>query len=616
MNPHPNLRKIITALFLMLLFACGNKTADIEPAPFWFDAYSSFKMDDYQQYFNQELMTLAPDFVPYGNYIILYYQMENNQLLWTNNGLQEHKIDTLFSFISNAYQHGLPEARFKKNQIDSVVNLLKTHRIENDAPTLYKTLFHLEMDLTAMYFDYASALSFGATDPKKVNGVKWLYATKQVDTSFVANLRNQWHNMNESLKSMAPVDSNYLVLQAEFLRLYPYRDSTLTNIPNNPQSYLHNDDAIKQLCSRLQLLGILDTSYVPTEILSDTIMTAVNLFRANNAIPESATIDEETIEKLNRPISYYTDKLAVNMERLRWRIIPQKGENFIAVNIPDFTLRTYRENVSVFTTNICCGKTQNPNVKPEERHSGKLILAFESETPLLYSTIKRIVLNPEWNIPYSILRDEYYPKFVKSNTAVVKKEDLYIVDKKTGKYMVPDSIQWSKINRKNIPYKIFQSSGKHNALGQIKFDFPNTESVYLHDTNNKGAFKRRVRALSHGCVRVQNPFELAAVLYEMNDYDSLRCEELSIIVGKEPVSDKGKEYLEKREEQETKYYESLSAEKKRFYRSLRPTSVYLEKTMPVYIEYYTAYVGDNGMVQYRNDIYYKDENIIYLLNNQ
>ena len=223
------------------------------------------------------------------------------------------------------------------------------------------------------------------------------------------------------------------------------------------------------------------------------------------------------------------------------------------------------------------------------------------------------MLNPEWNIPYTITKDEYYPKLVKNNTAVIKKEDLYIVNRKTGKYVQADTIDWSKLRRNNLPYRLFQSSGRHNALGLIKFDFPNPESVYLHDTNNKGAFKRRVRALSHGCVRVQNPFELAAVIYELNGYDEKRQEELSIIVGNAPTTEDGEKFLEEREEKEEKYYEKLSDELKKFYRKTRPTRLKLEQTMPVYFEYYTCFVGDNGYVQYRNDLYYKDDNILYLI---
>lgn len=608
-------RKVAIMLFLILCLSCNRKNTNVEPCPSWFDHYTAFEMKDYQQYFNRELQTLAPDFVFCGDEVIQFYRSFDGFPLWTRNGLQEHKIDTLSYFISDVYKHGLPESLFGMKHVDSLVHLLKNNEIDNQADILYATLFNLEIDLTAVYLNYGRVLNYGATDPKVVNGSKWMFPTYYADSAFAADMLHHWHQLTATLENLQPKDSAYLALQKELLRLYPLRDSILDNLSQN-LLFVTEDNVVVQLCERLQLLGALDPDYVPSRILNDTVMAAVNTFRVNNAIPENRSIDQETLDKLNRPVSYYIDKLSANMERLRWKTEPQKNENYIVVNIPDFTLDTYCQGEKVFTTDICCGKTENPEKNPEERYKGTLVLPFKSETPQLYSTISRIVLNPEWNIPYSILRDEYYPKLVKSNTAVIDKEKLYVVNLKTKKKVIPDSIYWRKINRKNIPYKLVQTSGKHNALGSIKFDFPNTESVYLHDTNNKGAFKRRMRALSHGCIRVRNPFELAAVLYEMNEFDSVKCEQLAILVGNEPVTEEGEEYLEKLQEKEQKYYENLSLEQKQFYRPLRPTSIYLEKVMPVFIEYFTTFVGENGMIQYREDIYHRDENIIHIINNE
>ena len=411
---------------------------------------------------------------------------------------------------------------------------------------------------------------------------------------------------------MAPQDTNYVRLQKELVRLYPLKDTVLTKIPEKEIEKGRRDQAVRLVCQRLHLTGELSQKVQETDTLNDVVLAAVNLFRVNNAIPESDKLDVETMEKLNRPISYYVDRLTANMERLRWKVLPAKGDHYVAVNLPDFTLCAYYQGERVYKTNVCCGRTQNPSGL-KDRHRGELVLPFKAETPLLYSEIDAIVLNPEWNIPYTITKDEYYPKLVKNNTAVIKKEDLYIVNRKTGKYVQADTIDWKKLRRNNLPYRLFQSSGRHNALGLIKFDFPNPESVYLHDTNNKGAIKRRVRALSHGCVRVQNPFELAAVIYELNGYDEKRQEQLSIIVGNAPTTEDGEKYLEEREKKEEEYYEKLSDESKKFYRKIRPTRLKLEQTMPVYFEYYTCFVGDNGYIQYRNDLYYKDGNILYLI---
>lgn len=607
--------KFAVALFLLLLLSCKTKNTEVEPIPHWFDEYSSFNKKDYQQYFSREINALSPDFVLFGNAVKQFYQQRDYEPLWTLNGLQEHKIDTLFQFLSTSYTHGLPASLFSQTELDSCIFRLKNHTIENNPDVLYPLLFNIEKQLTTDYLHYANALKFGVTNPKLVNGNKWFNQTQAADSAFVAGLLHQWPALTPTLTAMASQDSAYLRLRQELQRLYPLKDSLFEPLAAKSLSLNQKDKMILLLCQRLQLTGELPRDFAPTDTLTETVMAAVNLFRVNNAIPESTDLDVETVEKLNRPISYYIDKLSVNMERLRWKVLPQKGADYIAVNLPDFSLSAFREGEKVFTTNICCGKTENPKGK-DERYKDGLILPFKSETPLMVSEITRIVLNPEWNIPYSILKDEYYPKLLKSNTAVINKEHLYVIHAKNKKNVVPDSINWHKVNRKNIPYRLIQSSGTYNALGLVKFDFANTESVYLHDTNNKSAFKRRKRALSHGCVRVQNPFDLAAILYEMNDFDEQKIEELGIMVGNAPTTEEGEEFLKKKEEREEKYYENLSDENKRFYRKLRPTSIHLENPMPLYIEYYTCFVGDNDCIQYRDDVYYKDENINYLIKNQ
>lgn len=328
----------------------------------------------------------------------------------------------------------------------------------------------------------------------------------------------------------------------------------------------------------------------------------------------SDTITEDKADSTVLPLQYRRDALVANLERLRWQKKHQKSDDtiYIAVNIPDYTLCVVQNDSVVMRNRICCGKTQNPENMPA-RHRDGLIIPYKAETPLMYSQIRTLVLNPEWNIPYDIIKNEYYHKLVKSNTAVVNREHLYIRDSRTGRYVKPDSIDWKRVSQNNIPYRLHQTSGRYNALGLYKFVFANSESVYLHDTNNKGAFKRNKRALSHGCVRVQYPDSVAEWVYTVNRFDTNYTEQLHIISGAEPTTEKGEEFVEKKHEKDSLYYESLSDWDKQFYRELRPTSVALRKPIPLFIEYYTCFVGDDGTVQYREDVYYKDGNILYLL---
>ncbi len=599
----------VLPLLALSLLAC--KHINIEDEPSWFKKFYSYDDKAYTEYF---LLHINDTTLNIANIeTIQQFYLENGTPLWTINGFQEHKIDTLLHHFEQSWEHGIPASYFQYDTLHALVREFRQGKVNGD--DLYAKLFQLEMMLTDNYLRYATALQFGATDPKVVNGGKWLYTSVYADSLFIISTLEGITNLPSTLESLHPQGEDYTMLQDELCRLHNIGDTAFTHIPKIRAKLGTTNRNIPAICQRLRLTGELPRNFRDTNQLTPELLSGINLFRANNAIPESDSLDTETIDKLNRPILYYIELISTNLERLRWKTTPAKAENRIAVNIPDFTLKAFVNDTIAFKTRICCGKTQNPSTNPNRRVKG-LIRAFKAETPLLYSEIRRIVLNPEWNIPYDIVKNEYLPKLRKNNTTVVKKERLYIVNTQTKKFVTPDSINWNNVKANNIPYRIFQSSGRHNALGRIKFDFANPESVYLHDTNNKGAFKRRKRALSHGCVRVENPFILAGILYDINGFDSLRTEQLGIIVGDAPTTEEGEKFLKEMNKRDSIRYEKMTDRERLFYRKITPTSVNLNTKMPLFIEYYTCFPDEKGRIQYRDDIYYKDENILTLLKQQ
>lgn len=599
---------------IILLPACINKNSIAERAPHWFDHYSAFHKKEYHAFFASRLDSVPDTLDQNAGLINQFYRDNNYEPYWTLRGIQESRIDTLLLHLANADEHGITDTFFGYPAIAQTLERLKNHQTKNDS-SIYDTLCNLEMKLTDAYLRYVEALTYGATDPKRANGGKWLMTNLQADTAFICQALQDLKDLPSALKEHQPKSHEYRVLQKELKRLRPLQDSVVTAIPEQVVFKGAQSNALKSVCKRLKLTGELPKSFRDTTVLTDKMLAGINKFRRNNAIPESDSLDIETITKLNRPISYYVDKIAVNMERLRWQVTPAKQDTFIAVNIPDFTLKTIVDGKTVFQTRICCGKTQNPAVDPSRTKNG-LVKAFKAESPLLHSEISRLVLNPEWSIPYDILKNEYYYKLCRSNTGIVNRERLYIKDARTGGRVDPESIDWTQVSQNNIPYRLIQTSGRYNALGQIKFDFPNSESVYLHDTNNKGAFKRRVRALSHGCIRVENPFELAAIIYGINEYDSLKIDQLNMLVGMEPISQAGIKFLEEKQKRDSIRRASMTEEELAASvtpKQLKPTGISLKHKMPLYIEYYTCFVGSDDQIQYREDIYYKDSNILYLL---
>lgn len=288
--------------------------------------------------------------------------------------------------------------------------------------------------------------------------------------------------------------------------------------------------------------------------------------------------------------------ILVNMERLRWKL-PEMGKEYVEVNIPDFSLTWFNQQDTVTHMKVCVGE------KREAGYSAKIARYAKTgslddkpknhETPILYSKLNSIQVNPIWNIPVSIARNEIYwmarkDPFYLSNSNI----NVYRNGKLVGE---PDTIQWSNYSREKLPYQFKQGSGNGNALGKFKFIFDNGSSIYLHDTNNKNGFNRANRAISHGCVRVEKPLEFAQNLVrDKYQYDQLRME-----VNLPPLdSNRMNAYRKKL----AKKADTVNLFK------LKPTWFGTKKHVPLIINYITAW-SQNGSIQFRPDVYGLDETL-------
>lgn len=593
------------------IFSSCESRGAMHAKPHWFKTYSVFNGHDYADFIRLK-MNGSPDSSLFFKMERNFYAGRNFEPFWTWEGLQEQNVDELLSFFNEAPKHGISPEFFDYSSFTANINSLKSGKVPNDT-TLYAFLFELEHGLTSNYLKYASAMNFGAVNPKEVHGRKWYYEMLGPDSAFVSALLESIDGFQEKLRELQPSSDEYRALQASLERFRALENDSLakasvSNIAKNRDKGGHLHDIWRILST----LGYNTGNEQNT--LSDSLLSSINAFRKANNMPEGDNLDSATTARLAHPDEYIR-KISANLERMRWKYKRNKADDTICivVNIPDFQYFVMQNDSVVISKKICCGRTQNPKGRPE-RYKNGIALPFKSETPLMFSYITSLTLNPEWNIPYDIIKNEYYPKLVKSNTACIQREHIYIKDSRTGGYVHPETIDWSKVPRSNIPYRLHQTSGAYNALGRVKFVFANSESVYLHDTNNKGAFGRRRRALSHGCVRVEHPLELAEWVYKVNEFDTNYIERIHIIMGEQPKTEKGEKYLEEKEKKEAEYYESLNDYDKQFYRKLRPTSISLKKRIPLFIEYRTCYVDRDGGVQYRDDVYYKDDNIFRILN--
>ena len=244
-----------------------------------------------------------------------------------------------------------------------------------------------------------------------------------------------------------------------------------------------SDPRVPALRTRFELPAAPDTVY------DDALMSAVMAFQLSRNLDVDGVIGPATLIAINGGAAVTRADIIANMERWRW--MPRDlGKFNVFVNIPEFRLAINRDGHEEYTTRVVVGSVKN-------------------QTPIFSDNIRHIVVNPYWNVPASIVKGEIAPAVLR-NPNYIETHDYDLLYE--GNPVSPWQVDWSQVSTNYFPFKIRQRPGASNALGQIKFLFPNKHDVYLHDTPSKSLFSRSFRAYSHGCVRVQNPMEFADAL--------------------------------------------------------------------------------------------------------
>jgi murein L,D-transpeptidase YcbB/YkuD len=284
------------------------------------------------------------------------------------------------------------------------------------------------------------------------------------------------------------------------------------------------------------------------DLYDDTLVEAVKTFQKSAGLKPDGMVGKGTLGVLNRAPVDPVPVILANMERWRW--MPRDlGKFYVQVSIPDFQLDVMRNGVDIHSTRIVVGKVQN-------------------QTPIFSDEIEHIIVNPAWNVPASITKKEMLPA-AQANPASLSGYEVFYNFNGRYRQIDPSSVDWYNVDVRRV--QIRQPPGERNALGNIKFMFPNPYDVYLHDTPSKSLFQRDYRAFSHGCMRVMDPMAFAdALLVDEPDFNAAKLKKM---VG-------GPEKLVK-----------------------------LARHVPVHITYFTASVGDDGNLKLRDDLYGHDKTI-------
>lgn len=308
---------------------------------------------------------------------------------------------------------------------------------------------------------------------------------------------------------------------------------------------------VVELRQRLRVTGDLtDADPTNSEDFDSGLEAATKNFQMRHGIDSDGKVGPGTIEELNIPVETRINQIRASLERMRWvfRNLPRK---YLIVNIAGFQVFLVENGKKIWETRVQVGRPYHA-------------------TPVFKDTVRYLDFNPTWTIPPGILRNETLPA-IRKDPNYLSRNNMSVVTH-SGTIVDPSTIDWAATASKGFPHMIRQEPGPHNALGRVKFMFPNQYMVYLHDTPSKGLFARSERAFSHGCIRTENPFDLAVLLLADQGWDRERIDQVVA--------------------------------------SKKNTRVNLENPITVMLLYWTAWADAEGTVFFRKDVYNRDPAII------
>jgi L,D-transpeptidase YcbB len=475
-----------------------------------------------------------------------YYAQNDYHNIWSIKEKWMPVADSMVHFIETSKYYGLYPVDYHLKDIRALrQKLIDDSLAKTDAITWTKA----DLMLTDAFMRMAKDLKQGRLLPDSISIIsKQHYA----DSFFVPNLNEAVRNGSVApvFNTIEPSNDRYVSLRGLLKNFVDSMDNTVYRYIDYPQkdSFSMVNDIQKRL---LESGAAKQDILLPDSVL---LSSEIKKYQSMHRMPKDGKISPRLIRALNNTDVEKFKRIAITLDR--YKLLPATfPEKYIWVNLPGFYLKLWDHDTVVLESKVIVGK-------PETR------------TPVLSSQITDMVTYPQWTIPESIIKKDILPA-MKKDAGYLAKKGFNLVDSK-GDVVDPYTVNWSKYS-KAIPWKVMQGSGDDNALGVFKFNFNNPYSVYLHDTNQRYLFSNSLRALSHGCVRVQNWQELAFYIARNDSLNQTGETRLSYNV------DSIKTWLANRD-------------RKR---------IIVKNKLPLFIEYITCEVKKNKLVFY-DDIYNDD----------
>lgn len=455
------------------------------------------------------------------NYVQKFYSIRQYSCAWLNNGKISEQANILFNRIIYINDHDI---FYDAPYLEEYKRIMSQNE--------YDSSFTNELMISAQYFYFAKVALSGISESES-KSTAWYIPRKKID---YVNLLNELiiNNEVDLNKTLYPQYYKLLENLQKYSIINKQNQWEKLSIPKNRYRLGDTAEIIQKIRKNLFIAGDLLINN-QSNMLDDELKNGIQSFQDRLGIKKDGKIGRELIEEMNVPIKERIETILVNIERCKW--IPNETEGqHIIVNIPEFKLTAFNKEDIVFRCNVVVGKSTN-------------------KTIIFKGDMKYIVFSPYWNVPESIIKKEILPK-MKNNKS----------------YLEQNNMEWND-------GKIRQRPGEGNALGFVKFVFPNNYNIYLHDTPAKSLFNEEKRTFSHGCIRISEPIKMIKFLLQ----------------GDTTWNDQ-------------KIYQAMYSGKERYLK--------LAKNIPVYIVYFTSFVDESGKLNFRKDVYDRDENLKKMIFNQ
>ena len=497
-----------------------------------------------------------------------FYRDRKFQLGWFKNHQPVAQVASLQATTNKAADEGLNPKDYQIKDISKM--LAELEKVGNDSVRRNTLERQVDMALTGTYLKWANDYYRGIANPRDKKDTSWLVKPNKINlnkalTTFqgerksrynyyeFAPLHPEYDQLKQALATCRAQEraGGWPLLPANTVlkpgQYSPAVAALRKRLPDTADGAAANAPAATAAVKPGQATNVAALTYDPT------LEAAVKQFQQDAGLKADGIVRGETLKQLNVPIGTRIDQLILNMERWRW--LPKKFEpNYLLVNIPEYMLHVIEENKEAFNMRVIVGKALH-------------------ETPVFSDKMEYVVLAPYWNVPFSIIDNELRDKLA-ANPSYLDRLDMEVVKGSGRKATVvdPASIDWANVTQETFKYTLRRRPGPKNDLGDVKFIFPNSNDIYLHDTPHDELFAQSSRSFSHGCVRLSEPIKLAEyLLRDRPDWD------------KQTILD------------------SIATHREKY--------ITLKNKLPVYLVYFTAWADASGHPHFRDDIYGLDKKL-------